>query len=117
MISVHLVPVAVLVAGDAVEYLIVVRICMAIGAGRPLTAMLARIDREPLLIVLLVEVRVPVGGSMANRAVVRELGVTVVRIRNVIEGVGMTGVTIGWSASKPAVGMARGTLNLPMRSG
>ena len=56
VIAIHFSPVAVFMAGDTGENLIVVRIVVALGAICPLTAMFARIDREPLLVVLLVEV-------------------------------------------------------------
>ena len=116
MISVHLIPVTVLMAGYAGKHLIVVRIGVAIRASRPFAPVRTRIDWEPLLIVQLVEVRVPVIGGMADSTVVRELSIPMVRIPHIIEVIGMTGVAICWSPAKSPIRMTGGALNLPVCS-
>ena len=65
MLIVHLGLITVLMAIDATEYLVIIRVCMAVSAKRPFTGMLSRIDRKILTIM------VEVGGYPCNCVMAR----------------------------------------------
>lgn len=65
MLIVHLGLITVLMAIDATEYLVIIRVSMAVSAKRPFTGMLSRIDRKILTIM------VEVGGYPCNCGMAR----------------------------------------------
>lgn len=52
MLIVHLGLIIMLMAIDATEYLVIIRVSMAVSAKRPFTGMLSRIDRKILTIMI-----------------------------------------------------------------
>lgn len=72
---------------------------MAIGAQRPLPFVFSAVNREKLDIVLRVLRRHPVRvGRMANSAIVREIGLNVIRVCCAFKIWLVAGKTVGWRA-------------------
>src|SRR6186713_3248789 len=91
VVLVHLGPIRVLVAEDALEDLVVACRDMAVGAARPAAAVLAGVDGEVAAVV------VPAGGAprarrVARLAIARERRGLVVGIRGALVVVLVTGV-------------------------
>lgn len=87
----------VYVAGRAGKFCKIGGVCVAIGAQRPLTLVFSIIYWEKLGIMLRILSRHPVQiGGMANRAIVREIGLNVVGGSCAFKIGLVAGETIGW---------------------